>query len=667
MNTKLAKILVFTTILFLGIWNSSRSIYADEAEGNLLKDRTLIQLKAYLISLEDIEDPRVDMHRHLKTVEKYIKQIERTPEHQRKAKIQQIKKIVEESVARKKRARKIEDFEEFIDTKNMLTEEQKRSFVEEFRITVHDEDLNQIKKEADELDRKLYQDAEKVSAYIDAIRAFDRIDRDSRMYYEDELMRIWLEGKDLSGEVTPYFNTIQAQQVKKGGKPWQENLESPIDSAVEEKPSKPVEVSADQQQDQQFEVFLNGIETLSKSKRNAYLKQIKSLEGEAKIKQIKMLMNTIEAEDYAIKVRQKQEVLIHEINETLQHLNEQEKKEYANRIREIASFNDLDEIKKRAIALNQRNESLNRIFQTSIEQIQKSKGIHQNDKVQFIQSLTDAMADRNELMITRIVNDFKKMEGQKQPRNEKKPEQIKETKKKIKNPAKPVLKREMIRIGWQGQEGQSQYRGRDGQLMKNKWVQLDGKRLFFNEEGLPQSGLSKIGQSTYYFDSSKGMITGWFKHQNKWFYFTQEGAIQGRWSKINNIWYYFNDNCEMVTGWHQVKGKWYFHNSDGKMLTGWLKDQAKWYYLDSSGAMTTGWKQIKNQWYYFKSSGSMVVGWQKIDNKWYYMESSGAMVTGWKFINHKWYYLKSNGVMATGWQKINNTWYELNHDGSLKA
>ncbi|UPU39507.1 hypothetical protein MX850_01645 [Erysipelothrix sp. Poltava] len=82
------------------------------------------------------------------------------------------------------------------------------------------------------------QDSQYVELYLKAIDSFDKIRKDMRNYYAEELANIWLNSKNFEGQVVPYFEKIEAEHVRKGGKAWKrpqnESVEGNDDSSVGE-------------------------------------------------------------------------------------------------------------------------------------------------------------------------------------------------------------------------------------------------------------------------------------------------------------------------------------------------------------------------------------------------------------------------------------------------
>ena len=145
----------------------------------------------------------------------------------------------------------------------------------------------------------------------------------------------------------------------------------------------------------------------------------------------------------------------------------------------------------------------------------------------------------------------------------------------------------------------------------------------------------------------------WLKEKNNygetWYYQKQGQLVKDAWINDQGTWYFMDDEGVMFNQtWLYQGGSWYAFKSSGAMISAdWLYDNGSWYYLKDSGSMATGWLKNGGSWYYLEDSGSMATGWVKDNGSWYYLKDSGAMATGWIKDNGKWYYLASSGNMLS--------------------
>ena len=242
--------------------------------------------------------------------------------------------------------------------------------------------------------------------------------------------------------------------------------------------------------------------------------------------------------------------------------------------------------------------------------------------------------------------------------------------------------------GWISFGSTRYYLDKNG-VMQTGWQTIDGKRYFFMPEGYMMRGWISFGQTRYYLDSNGVMVTGKQVIDGTTYTFASDGKLivesKRGWKTVNGKKYYYNKNGVAVTGWQTIDGKKYFFMPEGYMMTGWISfGQTRYYlmpdghmltgwcsfgstkyYLASDGKMVRGWQTISGKKYYFNTDGIMQTGWQTIDGKKYFFMPEGYMMTGWISFGKTRYYLDKNGVMQTGWQFISNTWYYFRTNGTL--
>ncbi|PGS50927.1 S8 family serine peptidase [Bacillus sp. AFS041924] len=197
---------------------------------------------------------------------------------------------------------------------------------------------------------------------------------------------------------------------------------------------------------------------------------------------------------------------------------------------------------------------------------------------------------------------------------------------------------------------------------------LFGDRAYFDaKSGLLRSAWKKVGSKTVYADKDGTLHIGWLNNSGKWYFFNKDGYMQTGWLNDGKDTYYLNSKGEKVFGWNTISGKTYYFNSTGvKAKAGWLKVSGKKFYLNSDGSrFSNGWKSISGKYYYFDKYGVMKTGWLTVSGKKYYLNSDGSRFSnGWKSISGKYYYFDKNGVVKTGWLTVSGKKYYLNGDGS---
>ena len=125
--------------------------------------------------------------------------------------------------------------------------------------------------------------------------------------------------------------------------------------------------------------------------------------------------------------------------------------------------------------------------------------------------------------------------------------------------------------------------------MATGWLQLGDAWYYLSPSGAMVTGEYTIGSKVHKFNAS-GVWQGEVQNQ-------KNGWVQENGGK----WYYYQNGVKK-TGWLQLGSTWYYMNADGAMVTGWLKLGSTWYYFQSSGAMVTGSLKIGTKTYKFASS-----------------------------------------------------------------
>ncbi len=248
-------------------------------------------------------------------------------------------------------------------------------------------------------------------------------------------------------------------------------------------------------------------------------------------------------------------------------------------------------------------------------------------------------------------------------------------------------------FGWISDASGWQYKDENGNLVKDGWREIEGKRYYFDKLGYMATYWQYIDEEYYWFGTDGAMKKGWEEIRGKWYYLGGNGVMQTGWIEPgdghwyyayadgaiqtgwflaeNERWYYANANGVMQTGWIELgDGNWYYTYEDGAMQTGWFAPgDGHWYYANANGVMQTGWFLAENErWYYANAHGAMQTGWiEPGDGNWYYAYADGAMQTGWFAPGDgHWYYANTNGVMQTGWICTgNDMWYYAYKNGTV--
>lgn len=175
-------------------------------------------------------------------------------------------------------------------------------------------------------------------------------------------------------------------------------------------------------------------------------------------------------------------------------------------------------------------------------------------------------------------------------------------------------------------------------FINGKWVIID---TTWDSNNKYENGTFSTGTGVYshkYFDSTLEAFSNDHKIVN--YYETDIPS----WDAVDGKKFYYDTNGIMQTGWQTIGEKKYYFDANGIMQTGWQTIGEKKYYFDTNGIMQAGWQTISGKKYYFNANGIMQTGWQDINKKKYYFDKNGILAQNTTIIlNGKKYKFDSNG------------------------
>lgn len=261
-----------------------------------------------------------------------------------------------------------------------------------------------------------------------------------------------------------------------------------------------------------------------------------------------------------------------------------------------------------------------------------------------------------------------------------------------------------VKTGLFEADGAQYYAGADGFIIKSEFADVDGKTLYFDQDGRrvtqqgwmtvrgqvyyildgsvskgnytarPESGWLIVGSDWYLLDPADGhRLSGLQREGNDLYYldpaqddkmFTSINDTDG-WKQVNGTWYFFRSwGGALNNGWNKLGIDYYWFHEDGSMASDeWLKDGGNLYYLrDWGGMIYDQWRQDPEttEWYYFRNwGGALNCGWSKIGNDWYWFDSDCTMRRDeWLEEGGNLYYLRDwGGMLYDAWQKRDGEWY----------
>lgn len=192
--------------------------------------------------------------------------------------------------------------------------------------------------------------------------------------------------------------------------------------------------------------------------------------------------------------------------------------------------------------------------------------------------------------------------------SEQKPEQKQEQKPEDSaSPENPTTPEAPKNLGWVTDNNETRYYDAENHFVTGMNT-IEGKKYYFNDDGVLQSGILKIGKAYYYADG-KGVIRtakGFVSCSGRLCYVQNGGQIlAGKAFKLGKKTYRAAGNGVIMRGVYKW-GKYYYY-SDSKGVLRTAKGRFRWksntYYCNKGGKLTTK-KMVKSgkYYYYFDSS-----------------------------------------------------------------
>ena len=157
-------------------------------------------------------------------------------------------------------------------------------------------------------------------------------------------------------------------------------------------------------------------------------------------------------------------------------------------------------------------------------------------------------------------------------------------------------------LGWVTDNNETRYYDTENHFVTGMNT-IEGKKYYFNNDGILQSGILKIGKAYYYADG-KGVIRtakGFVSCSGRLYYVQNGGQIlAGKTFKLGKKTYRAAGNGVIMRGVYKW-GKYYYY-SDSKGVLRTAKGRFRWksntYYCNKGGKLTTK-KMVKSGKYYY--------------------------------------------------------------------
>ena len=248
---------------------------------------------------------------------------------------------------------------------------------------------------------------------------------------------------------------------------------------------------------------------------------------------------------------------------------------------------------------------------------------------------------------------------------------------------------EVLTDGWhKDNDGNFSY-VKDGQIVENKVIEIDGKHY-----GFDYRGILYVNTNFYMYDTDG---VEHYEYRAK-----EDGSLyENEWYRDSYdpyYWYYYGEDGKAYTGLHTINGKQYYFSEYYVLRTNCIirDDDDKIYYCDSDGVVTdvtdNGWVQIDGKKHYVKFGDFLRNCVEQIDGKYYGFDYTGILyvneafftsysdgtiyyyrakedgslyVNVWYTDSYNWYYYGEDGKAYTGIHTINGKQYYFDRYGWL--
>lgn len=226
-------------------------------------------------------------------------------------------------------------------------------------------------------------------------------------------------------------------------------------------------------------------------------------------------------------------------------------------------------------------------------------------------------------------------------------------------------------------EGKKYYFDKDGVLQTNKKIITNNSYYEANDRGIlsqkPNSWVN-VNKKVYRTDNKGNILKGISKIGKDLYNFSNEGVLQANIKEIKDDMIYMTDKLGKISNpknfWANIGGKTYRTGKDGKILTGANNIEGKTYVFDKYGVMVKN-KGIMSQGRFYNTDSRGVANnpknaWINFNGKKYHTNANGYVQEGvWK-IDGKLYYFTSNGLQGNTEVVQQGVVYKVDANGIAK-
>lgn len=213
---------------------------------------------------------------------------------------------------------------------------------------------------------------------------------------------------------------------------------------------------------------------------------------------------------------------------------------------------------------------------------------------------------------------------------------------------------------------------------KSTWSKINNSIYYIDETGSIAKGIREVKDKKYYFNSNgilqlnKKIVTG-----ESFYEIGSNGAMvapKNKWVSLNKKIYYNDNEGKLLKGIAKVNNTNYYFDKNGVLTTNKKLIAAdKYYIVDKYGIATNPinvWFSLANNAYRSDENGKLAKGAKTIDNKTYVFDSEGRLAVNKSIISAgKFYQADKNGVASlkkNQWVEHDGKKYHTNENGYVK-
>ena len=246
---------------------------------------------------------------------------------------------------------------------------------------------------------------------------------------------------------------------------------------------------------------------------------------------------------------------------------------------------------------------------------------------------------------------------------------------------------EVLTDGWnQDSDGKFTY-VKDGQTVKNKVIEIDGKYYGFDDRGI------MYANEVFCIRDSENDTYLWYRAKEDGSLYVNEWVL--KWEPVAFYYYYYGEEGKAASGLQEVDGTLYYFETGRRYQNTSVTVDGKNYYCKSDGVVVElqndNWVDIDGKHMYVRDGQVVKETVIEIDGKYYGFDDSGDMYTNksfsiwdsesgtasyyraredgrlyvkeWYRDSSKYYYYGEEGKAASGLQEVDGTLYCFNDEG----